>query len=1116
MGTPLEVDDVHQVPLPGAPSISPDGRLVVYVLRTTDVAADADRYSLWAVATGGDGTPVRLTRGDADTAPAIAPDGRRVAFLRRTPHGAQLHLLALDGGEPEPLTELPHGAGPPVWSPDGTRIAFVAPVDRGAQGEDAPVVVDRLDHKVDGAGLRRTRRRHVHVLDLATATVRQLTDGDWDAGHPAWSPDGRTLAFAAAPEPDADLTLASAVHVLDVDAARGGAGPRRVGPARGTAALAVWTRDGAHLLVTGTPEVAIGHTGLLRVPADAGSATAAPDPVDLAAPLDRNVMPGGPGYPGGAAQLAADGHTVVFCVRDRGCTHVYATDVDGGSPPRPVLTGADVVVSGLSVARDADRAAVVVTDGGAYGEVAVVELGTGALTRLTTHTADALPDVTLFRAEPREFTVHDGSVVHGWLLRDPAASSPAPLLLDVHGGPHNAWHPAADAAHSYHQALAARGWSVLTLNARASDGYGGDFYTGAVGAWGLADERDFLDPLDQLVAEGVADPDRLAVSGYSYGGYMTCWLTGRTDRFAAAVAGGVVVDLRALAGTSDLGHGLASLEFGDAPERVRAQSPIEHVDHVRTPTLVLHGLADERCPAGQAEQWFSALRTRGVPARLVLYPGASHLFILDGRPSHRSDYGHRILDWLERHVGGRRALDAAHWQRRLGELAERCQVPGAGLAVLRLGSGPGGADELVEATHGVLSRATGVEVTPDTAFQIGSITKVWTATLVMQLVDEGRLDLDAPITDVLPDFRAGEAEATEKVTMRHLLSHTSGIDGDIFTDTGRGDDCVEAYVRQLDGAAQNHPLGATFSYCNSGFILAGRVVEVLTGLTWDAALRERLTTPLGLAHTSTLPEEAVLGRVAVGHVGEPDEEPRPTPAWLLPRSAGPAGLVNATPRDVAAFAAMHLRGGTAPDGTPVLTAASVAAMQESQIELPDRHTLGDSWGLGWIRFTWDGRQVIGHDGNTIGQSAFLRVVPDAGIAVVLLTNGGHARDLFQQLYREVLAETADLAMPAPLAPPADPPPVDADRYTGVYERTSVTSEVFERDGTLVLRTTSTGPVAAALGEPTHEYDLVPVAEDLFVMRAPGVETWTPVTFYRLPDGSEYVHYGVRANPKRRS
>ncbi|OMQ14230.1 hypothetical protein A7K94_0218080 [Modestobacter sp. VKM Ac-2676] len=204
----------------------------------------------------------------------------------------------------------------------------------------------------------------------------------------------------------------------------------------------------------------------------------------------------------------------------------------------------------------------------------------------------------------------------------------------MHGGPHNAWSPAADPAHAYHQALVAAGWTVLLVNPRGSDGYGRHLFTAAVGAWGVADERDFLDPVDQLVAEGVADPARLALTGYSYGGYMTCWLTGRTDRFAAAIAGGVVADLTSMTGTSDAGEALA-LEFGDPvrdPEAVRAHSPITNVHRVRTPTLVLHGAADERCPVGQAEQWFTALRTQRVPTELVLFPGGSHLFILDGRP----------------------------------------------------------------------------------------------------------------------------------------------------------------------------------------------------------------------------------------------------------------------------------------------------------------------------------------------------------------------------------------------------------------------------------------------------------------------------------------------------
>jgi CubicO group peptidase (beta-lactamase class C family) len=451
------------------------------------------------------------------------------------------------------------------------------------------------------------------------------------------------------------------------------------------------------------------------------------------------------------------------------------------------------------------------------------------------------------------------------------------------------------------------------------------------------------------------------------------------------------------------------------------------------------------------------------------------------------------------------AFDAAAWQERLRESMRRHRVPGATLGLLHEGT-------ITQTAAGVLSTATGVELTPDSLFQIGSITKVWTATLVMQLVDEGALDLDAPVAEVLPGFRVADAVVSETVTTRHLLTHTSGIDGDVFTDTGRGDDCVERYVAGMKDLVQNHPLGATFSYCNAGYVLAGRIVEHLTGLTWDAALRERLVEPLGLEGTVTLPEEALLHRTAVGHVHEPGEEPVPTTTWMLARSMGPAGLITARVGDVLSFARMHLSGGLAADGTRVLSAASAASMAEKHAELPETRTLGDSWGLGWIRYGWDGERLIGHDGNTIGQSAFLSVLPARGMAVSLLTNGGSARDLYHELWAEIFRETVGVEVPPPLAPPDMPPAFDPTRYTGRYERSGITTEVLEDGGGLTLRATVTGPLAELLPKPVHEYPLVAVEPDVFALKDPAETTWSVVTFYELADGTRYVHYGARANP----
>ncbi|HEU5416140.1 MAG TPA: serine hydrolase [Streptosporangiaceae bacterium] len=1121
------LDDLYALQVPAEPALAPDGSRVIYVLRTTDREADADRRVLWEVSTGG-GAPRQLTRGTADTAPAWSPDGSQIAFLRGGPGPAQLWLLPAAAGEPEQLTRLPLGAGRPAWSPDCTRIAFAAPAGPAAvPGMDdaarerlgqAPAVIDRLDFKADGAGLHGAARRHLHIVDVPTGQVRQVTSGDWHAGDPAWSPDGTQLAFSAAAEPDSDLTGSSAVYV--VSAGDAAARPRLAGLAGGIAGPVTWTPDGAAVLVVGATTVRAGHAGLWRVPLDGSPVS------DLTAGLDRNVMPGGPAYPGGLPAVSSDGATVLLCVRDRGCTGLYAVDAGGGTV-RPVLAGGDRVVSGLSLAHDAGLAAVIVSDPASFGEVAVVEAlpppAGGATVRvLTGHTRAALPDVELLAAAEREFVISDGTRVHGWLLRDPQASAPGPLLLDIHGGPHNAWHPAADAAHLYHQVLADRGFAVLTLNPRGSDGYGESFYTAALGAWGTADEHDLLEPVQALIAEGIAEPGRLAVAGYSYGGFMTCHLTTRTSQFAAAVAGGLVSDLASMAGTSDAGHHLSSVEFGvaarDGRGAVRALSPIEHVGQVSTPTLMLHGAADDRCPPGQAEQWFTALREREVPARLVLYPGASHLFILDGLPSQRADYGRRLAGWVADHAGAGQArprgaaaaLDRQHWQARLAELAARHQVPGATLGILRMR--PGTDDEVALAAHGVLSKSTEVPVTTDSLFQIGSISKVWTTTLLMQLAEEGRADLDAPLSKALPGLVL-PGELAERATIRHLVTHTSGLDGDIFDDTGRGDDCVEKYVARLAGAGCTHPLGATFSYCNSGFVLAGRVVEVLTGKTWDAALAERLIRPLGLAGTCTLPEEALLHRAATGHIGEPGKPEHVAPAWSLPRAVGPAGLICSTAADVLTFARLHLAGGQLPDSARLLAAGSVAAMQGKHADLPDSHTLGDSWGLGWMRFGWADHRLVGHDGGTIGQYAFLRILPSQGLAVTLLTNGGQARGLYQDLFREIFSDVAGVAMPSPLEPPARALAADPGRYTGTYERVGLRTEIGERAGELTLRSTVTGPLAALQDEPTHEVSLVPAGEDLFVMRRPGEATWTAVTYYLLPDGTPCLHYGGRANPR---
>ncbi len=455
------------------------------------------------------------------------------------------------------------------------------------------------------------------------------------------------------------------------------------------------------------------------------------------------------------------------------------------------------------------------------------------------------------------------------------------------------------------------------------------------------------------------------------------------------------------------------------------------------------------------------------------------------------------------------SLDLEHWQDRLATLARQHGVVGATFAV-------GLGDETVCAATGVLNLHTGTPATTDSVFQIGSITKVWTTILAMQLVDEGLLDLDQPLVGYLPEFRVADADVTQAVTVRHLLTHTSGVDGDLFLDTGRGDDNLESYVSAMADLRQNHPLGATMSYCNSGFSLLGRLVEVLRGKTWDAVLREHLLTPLGLSYAGTLPEEALLFSAATGHITPPGaDEPHVTSQWGLYRSVGPAGLIHARAEDLITFARLHLSSGVAADGARILSEASVRAMQQPQVEVPDPWTLGSHWGLGWFLMDWSERRVYGHDGATLGQAAFLRILPDAGLSVALLTNGGHTRELFLDLFGEVFRELAGVELPASPEPAADPPAFDPAAYVGRYAREGVEMSVEQGEDqhSLVATMRPVGALATATGGEELHLTLRPFVDGAFVARADGEQTWTPVVFFDLPGGHRYLHFGGRATPR---
>ncbi|MCG3750689.1 beta-lactamase family protein [Amycolatopsis sp. Poz14] len=422
-------------------------------------------------------------------------------------------------------------------------------------------------------------------------------------------------------------------------------------------------------------------------------------------------------------------------------------------------------------------------------------------------------------------------------------------------------------------------------------------------------------------------------------------------------------------------------------------------------------------------------------------------------------------------------------QENFAALLAKHQVPGAAIAVLADG-------EVIDHAAGVVNKGTGVESTVDSVFQIGSITKVWTTTLAMQLVDEGKLDLDRPVRDYLPEFVLGDDEAAAAITVRQLTCHTAGFEGDIFTDTGPGDDCVEKLVATLSDVPQLFPPTERFSYNNAGYCVLGRVIEVLRGKCWDDCVRDHLFAPLGLTHAASGPYDAIRYRAAIGHVTpKPGDDPVPAPVWALTRSNSPAGSTLAMrPRDLLTFVRMHLNDGKADDGTQVLQPESLLAMREPQVDVPYLGIMAAHWGLGWMLFDWDGGKVIGHDGGTIGQSAFLRVVPERGVAVALLTNGGAPLHVYHEIYSKLLDELAGVTVPPLPVPNPAAAPADFSRYVGEYSSMVADTVVSEEDGKLWMKRTPKG-IFAEIGAPSGKEELLPCQGDTFVAKTeqmPGV------------------------------
>ncbi len=688
MPRPARPDDIYGLSVPLDPRLSPDGQSVAFAVKRASVGRDGYRHAIWLAPADGSAPARQLTIGSrTDRHPRFSPDGRTLAFIsdRRLlveeeperPKEAkdrldcdQVFLLPLDGGEARRLTDLPRGVDDFAWSPDGRWLAVVssslgATADEEARRRGRPPkpkpgetplsdyrYLDRLAYQYNGRGFIDDRDAHLWLVDATTGEATSLVSGPTAEGEPAWSPDGRRLAFTANRRPNPDLDGRSSVFVIDlatrqITTIAGGADAAFFAP--------TWTADGRSILALGDrfPRVYY-RVGIWRFAAD-GSESGRAGGTDLLArsELKPDSAMNSDVTLGEAAHLVAgaDGASVLFTAAVDGSLELWRVPLDGGHEPvrltddRHYLSGWDAVAA---VVRD--RVVAVRSTTTSLPEVVVFEAGATARGTKAPRPIAALNEAVaadIAWIEPIERRWQsDGRDIAGWLY--PAGEGHRPMVLEIHGGPHTLY---GNAPMLEWQILAGSGISVLASNPRGSEGYGEAFNRANLGDWGDGPMADVLAGVDQAVEDGLADPDRLGVTGGSYGGYLTNWIVGKTDRFKAALTCRSVVDMRLLFLTGDIsGAEWARVEFGrnpwEDPAYFDAISPLTVAPNIRTPLLIQHSERDLRTTVGQAEALFTVLRSLKRPVRFMRVPDESHELTRGGAPYRRAENLVQVRDWF--------------------------------------------------------------------------------------------------------------------------------------------------------------------------------------------------------------------------------------------------------------------------------------------------------------------------------------------------------------------------------------------------------------------------------------------------------------------------------------
>ncbi|MGA8152981.1 MAG: S9 family peptidase [Terriglobales bacterium] len=657
----ITIDDVFEIREVRDPQIAEDGKWVAYTVATASLKKDKTETRIWMVPAAGGDAIAMTAEGVSSSHPRWSPDGKYLAFLSKRNEGkTQVWLLNRMGGEAQRLTDAIQDVNDFAWSPDSKRLVIVlrdptpeeldeakakdkdnpGTEDKDKDSKDKkpktprPFVVDRYRFKTDTVGYLDRRRTHLYVFDVATKSLVQVTSGDFDDEEPAWSPDGKLLAFRSnRSTPDPDRTYDSNIWVVAADNTDKGAHLTQVTTNPGADIAPSWSPDGKWIAYVTQLDPKLFQYGTRHIavsPATGGQANV------LTRTFDRMSR---------SPHFSPDGQFIYFIADDDGSVNLCRIPASGGEITRPIP--GRVVVSGYTVAKSGDLAAQI-TSMDRPAEIFASTTSGGPLTRITHVNDGFMTKIKVVTPEYVKFKSKDGTTVAGYLFKplDYAAGKKYPALLHPHGGPVGAYHGEFD---HFSQLFAANGYVVLEPNPRGSSGYGQDFCKAIYADWGNKDYQDDIAMVDYAIAQGVADPDKLGVGGWSYGGISTDFIIAQTARFKAAISGAGSAFFAAL-----YGHDQYILDYDTELGRPWENqavwdriSPYYRVANITTPTLFMGGDIDWNVPILGGEQMYQAMKSLGRETELVVYPGEYHSF---KTPSHIKDRLERNLSWYAHYV----------------------------------------------------------------------------------------------------------------------------------------------------------------------------------------------------------------------------------------------------------------------------------------------------------------------------------------------------------------------------------------------------------------------------------------------------------------------------------